>query len=157
MIDGATNEVILTLELEEMFRVIDACKDKYDEFKFNLDDTKMIDGATNEVILTLELEEMFRVFDACKDKSDEFKFNLDDIWRPLGYSEKDVAVRALKKMAKSQDYKCPTRGRSTSRGEGQNEKTYLLSANGLEKLATVCGTEIGKQVREYLISLRHAA
>lgn len=119
---------------------------------------------SSSLAMAPELKSLYQVIDEAKDSPNEFKFDLDTIWRPLGYARKDHGVRAVKKLAEGEDFRSsPSVGRlgSKSRSKrgrgGHNKKTYLLSSNGLEKLATACGTEIGHQVRKYLISLRHAA
>ena len=118
-----------------------------------------------EVAMAPELKEMYAYIDAHKDDPNSFKFDLDQIWRHLGYSRVDHAVRALKKLSKNIHFVCshPWGGRGSKFGSkisedeppkkkakhgGHNRKVYMLSATGLEKLATACGTEVGKKIRD---------
>ena len=123
-----------------------------------------------EIVLSPELKEMYAYIDEHKDDAQSFKFDLDDIWRHLGYKKKERAAYQVEKLSKNVHFVCCRGGGSKSGSNnsgdepppkkakwgGHNRKVYMLSALGLEKLATACGTEVGKQIRAYLVQLRHA-
>lgn len=84
-------------------------------------------------------------------EGNKFPINFEDVWERLGYSRKDNALRKLKSVLfEGQEYSSDVR-RNAQRGNPSH--LLLLTIDGFKHFCLAAETAVGREVREYFISV----
>lgn len=85
---------------------------------------------------------------------DDFVVDLDNIWKWLGYSTKQMALRLLKsKFVESNDFQVGESKMTLKQNGGQNIQKFFLTINAFKSFCLLSGTEKSRNIHNYYINL----